>query len=70
MLDLEAEDAGDVLAYGAAVYEELHDAGYPLDDIAGLGLGLLAAVWDQTKISEETRNRAAFFQRPPEVTPH
>jgi hypothetical protein len=70
VLDLETENAGNVLEYGAAVYEELHSAGYSLDDIAGLGLGLLAAVWDQTKISEETRNRAAFFQKTPEVTPH
>jgi hypothetical protein len=61
--ELEAARGSDdeLLAYGEAVYEELHAAGYTLSDLAGLSLTVARAVWEQAQLSDEVQVQAAFI---------
>jgi len=54
-------NAADPLAYGEAVFEELHGEGYPLESLVMLGLTVIRAVYDQSEISAEVSEKASFF---------
>lgn len=48
-------------AYGAAVYEELHEAGYTLQEIAGMLVAILGTIAAATSVSDEVVERATFL---------
>ena len=54
-------DQADLMAFGERVYEELHDDGYTLEQILCLGLTVMRASWDHTRLTDEVTQRAAFF---------
>lgn len=59
--ELETKPAPDLMAYGEAVWEELHTDGYPLETMVLLALTVIRAIWDQSQFSDEVSKRAAFF---------
>lgn len=58
---LQTEPAPDLMAYGEAVWEELHNDGYHLETLLLLSLTVVRAIWDQSQFSAEVSKRAAFF---------
>ncbi len=59
--DQQLDATGDGLEYGAEVYEELHAAGYTLNQVSNLYLVLTQAIAQHTMLSKEVIQRAAFF---------
>lgn len=59
--DLETQKSPDVLAFGEAVYEELHGEGYTLSDIGILALTVIRAIWDHSQLTSEVQARAGFI---------
>ena len=49
------------MEYGEAVFEELHDEGYTLEQILSLGFTIGMALWEQSQIRGEVREKALFF---------
>lgn len=68
--DLEAPawttSAGDLARYGEAVFEELHEAGWSLQNIALAGLAIARQVQQGSQIDQEVTDKAAFFLQPKE----
>jgi hypothetical protein len=58
---LESVDDGDLMVYGEAVFEELHEAGYSFDSLVMLGLTVVRAIWEQSQLSQEAKDRANFI---------
>lgn len=57
----DAADHPSAMAYGEAVFEELHDDGWTLDHILGVGLTVIRAVWESSQLTDEVSKRAGFF---------
>jgi len=60
-LALEATDTGDLVAYGEAVYEEMHGHGYRLEAFLILGMTIIRAIWEHAQFTDEVSRRASFF---------
>lgn len=56
-------NSAEVRVFGAAVAEELHDAGWVLDQIARLGLALGAEIRRTLALEQEVQEQATFFVR-------
>lgn len=54
----------DMPAYGSAVFEELHEAGWSLGHIAAAVVRIIEQVIEQNRIDAETMERATFFLQP------
>jgi hypothetical protein len=68
-LALDAIKGSDGLVYGRAVFEELHSAGYSLEETLLLAMPLIDSVMRQSRVSTEVQERLRFFgrQRVPNV---
>jgi len=59
--DLQAVNSGDDLAYGEAVYEELHGEGYRSEWMCLLADAIIGEIREGSKTSEEVQERLRFF---------
>jgi len=55
---------GDLTSYGDAINEELHEAGWTLDQIARAAGAVAQVVVQQSALSQEVRDMTAFFRLP------
>lgn len=67
-LDAKESDYKEPLAFGEAVFEELHGEGYDLNQIVMMALCVAANWINRNKVSEEATEKADFFQPPREST--
>ena len=68
-LELETEIGdGEYLVWGAAVFEELHHAGYTLEEIALMGALIGGRVYEHSQMRKEVQERLRFFGQTPEAT--
>jgi hypothetical protein len=63
-LETEPWVSGALGPYGAAVYEELHEAGWALSQIVLAGLAIARQVQAESALDAEVTAQAAFFLRP------
>lgn len=64
-LDLETnlkDHEGDILAYGGAVFEELHEEGYDLNQIVMMALAVVGNWVSRNSVSQEALEKVDFFQ--------
>jgi hypothetical protein len=66
--DLETPRSRDVVAYGEAVIEELHEAGWTLAEVAEVGRVILGRLSDSLRIAaDEVADRVGFTSVPREA---